>query len=1539
MPAPNDPIPEGELSTWNAPTTPKKETFWAGGKKKPRKPAQPTDPSRPPMARWKRITLWSAGSVGVVLLLALLLAPTIAGWIAPGYITRGAAGSIAGPVRVEDMSLSWFGSQSVGSIVVIDPAKSSSEVVRLQIQASPGLLSLAMGAMGSGPDLGEIRVSGKGKIIRDADGATSLGRALAPSKSAAKKKPTPVSSKPAELPAGLQGRLVISDLDLTYTDDSTPAPGATPVGTVQIKGIKADARLIPADTSKGASATLKLSGKTISTQSGAPDGTFKIDATIDALTGASGALQIAKAKIDAEIRSEGLSVGVIDALAGMGGRLGAALGPSLDLAVDAKGSLKSAEADWKVTTQHTSVVGAVTVNDGVVGASSPILLKADGQVVRAFSDLDKTLAVTGTVAVSQVPSLTLSVDSLSLRLPVGGGGLDLRGSAAKVTLKTTETKGTVKLLAEPGAKPDEFNVTPLTLTIDAPDLAGPVKIQGSTVATLAGKPAGNLTIDLTGAGLLDAIGAPRKGLPSRVEGVVRLHNVATAIAQPFVKALKIDLPGDVGPTLNLDVKATTEAAPTAAGALPPVNIDLFVTGEKIDAKAGLTYADNVLRSRQQGVTVNLAGAGGMASRLVDPATGWSLGKTGKLALTVTDIAVPLKDGAPALDQAQAKVDLQLTGFSATPTTPKAAAGGPVDLTSLKIGATLAPGAAPKVTLDSSLVYQKRPFTGVGSFKVPGLYSVGKDGAPVVTPMNARPVGTLELKNIPANIAGVATSEPKPAPKPAPGQPVVPGAPGLDLARLVTDAVGPAVGVTVTSEASKSLAGGLDVGVVVRAERLTTDIKTSLNTQQAVLNSFTSSSTLVPATLDTLLAALAPGLTPRPRLTAPSKVVLRIDPLSIPLVQGADGSITPDLARTGDATVHLELPDQTLVSNLVLKNADGTSRDLGTLGVDAVDVKATVPLATALVPQARWLKPFAASVKARLLDAPNSRALTLAVVADGQLTGAQGTGTNVESAKAKITVSDIVPQRLERFVGKPGVLTGSLGESAALDANVVLRQVNAGTPQAGQAIDADALLKSPLVSMDQPLHVSVLPDRIKSDAPVKINWKMLPAFANAFVFVPPPPQPGKAAAPGARIESPVNVTVTLDKFVIATGREGGKAVGPLKAGIFDAAAGAVVPALELLMPDGSRVKVANVRAGLQTTAPLQPATPNAPSDVAFQVNIDEVTVALPGAAGPPPPAQRLAFTGTVSNLADGMGNLTADRAALTAVGDMPVIPTGLVDALSKQNGLLVDALGPVCSATIRAERFGIAGGTIDLAARSERASAAVKGGVEQKTFISSEPIRVSLSEISTELAKRLVKGLPFIGTIEKTAKDEPAVFTATGMKVPLDNDLSRLNGDILIDPGQAKFTTSEAFAGILGALHQKTMGTVGQKLEPLKVNIKSGVVTYERWTFPLGQFAIQTQGTVDLVRQTVDVLTYLPMGTLSDSAAGLFKSQPGAAGKNSPLTDSFMVPWRTRGAFGKTKTEPDFGLFAKDLVKGFKPEDVLKKGLGDLLKPKEEPPKK
>jgi len=215
------------------------------------------------------------------------------------------------------------------------------------------------------------------------------------------------------------------------------------------------------------------------------------------------------------------------------------------------------------------------------------------------------------------------------------------------------------------------------------------------------------------------------------------------------------------------------------------------------------------------------------------------------------------------------------------------------------------------------------------------------------------------------------------------------------------------------------------------------------------------------------------------------------------------------------------------------------------------------------------------------------------------------------------------------------------------------------------------------------------------------------------------------------------------------------------------------------------------------------------------------------------------------------------------------------------------------------------------------------------YVTETPIKITIAELTQALAAHLVKGLPIMGSVEKTPKEAPGLVEATNMTVPLGEDMSKLNGHVLIDPGEARFGTSGAFATILKSIKQRQAGTVGQKLEPLNMDIKSGVITYQKWSVPIGDFSVQTEGTVDLVKRTIDVETWVPFGALGEEAIGGLRSISGLGG--AILEAATMIPFKTSGSLDKPSTRLDAAMFTKTVLKTLRPDNLIKQGVDDLLK--------
>ena len=1521
----------------------------------------------PRPARRRRLLLLVLGAPILILLLALLFAPTIAGVFAPGIIEGQANVRIVGTVEVGDVDLSWGGPQRVMGIRLLDP--SGQEVGRLSVEAGAGLASLALG----GRDLGLITISDAVfTVVRNADGTTNIQGATAPRTPAPPGAPGSAGN-PGEtrLPEGLKARVVVKDLAATYTD---LAPAATPAAAptaVAVRGFNAEAAI-----EAGAPLTLALSALAGPAADAAPGGRLTADVRVDGWSDATGLVTADRASVNATVAAKAVPVGLIDAFVGPlpGGAPGvpapslrAGLGETLDLALAVNGSAQDAVVELGAMLANASARGKIRYAAGAVSTESPILVAVKGIALRALvPGLAGSLAGSGAATVQALPDLQLTIDGVKARLPRGGASLDLRGAGANIVLRLTETLGTVRLAEGEAAQP--FRIAPLEARVEAPDLSKGARVTAASDATVGGRPAGNLTVDMTIAGLLDAAGAPVKGPPASVAGTLALTGVATAIAQPFVQAFGLDLPADLGPTLDLEARASSDlrsaaATPAAPGAkaapastpqaakLPPTTLDITARAEQLTLAGAFELSQTSIRTRGEGVRADLASAGRIAARLVKPETGWRLEPAGpgRLVLTLRELDVPrdAATGAPRLDQAGGRLGMSLDGLAARPIGPGSEGAAPVTVKTVRIDGSLSYGAA-RVALDSAMSHAGADFGATVAFDVPAMFLVADPAtgrAAGMAPVERlRPIGKLELTNVPLALAALFKGPPEP---PAPGavSAAVLAGPPLDMARLLTDLLGRAA--TVVVQTSPGANDALAILGTVRAPLYEANLEADLAPSQLSVRTLNTAIALTPASVAGAMAQLAPALANRPRLTTNTRVDLFVQPLVLPL----DPGLKPALSRAGVASIRLVAAPLGL-SGLNAANPDGSRRDLGPVGVRDLTLTARAPIAALVGPGSAGDRTVTATLAGLVLGAGERPVATLR----GDFSAPVTAGRPAGAIAAALSLVDVDLRAVERLANKDGLLTGALGETAALTLRADLAPP-AGPP--GAPFDAgtasgtiEAGVTAPRLKTDGPLRLTFDPARIALASPARFAVGVDPAWANAFLEPKPPADGRPTPKQSLRLTEATNLTVTLDRLsipraLLATPAPG---VPAASGGAIDAALSVTIPDARFVTAEGGPIRLAGTAFTVTTDPAAGPGGP-----VAFRLTIAEA------AAGDAPPATNMAIAGSIRDLLDASGTPTPARATATMQGDLPVVPTALIDAFANQGGLLVDALGPTVALTFNVERYPLlppapatagspapapAAGpppVVQATAVSSRAKASLRGTIQDNVYVSQEPLRVSVTELTQALSARFVKGLPTVGTIEKTAQDAPALLTATDLRLPLDNDLSKLSGSIDIDPGEARFGTSTGFAGFLKQINQDQQGVIGRRLQPLHINVVNGVATYDRWTVPLGQVEVQTMGTVDLVRREIDVLTYVPVSAVSDETVGIFKG--GAAnsinkvlGQAAPVLDGgAMLPFRTRGPMDNPRTAPDLELFAKDFLKNVDTKGLIEQGLDRLLKDRLRPP--
>lgn len=1529
----------------------------------------------------------------VVLAAAVALGPWIASRFAPGIIESAAAGAIQGSVKVERVALGWFSPVEAGPIQLLDPQ--GQQVAKVEVQTPVTLWQVVGGRWWSAKslDLGTITVRGDVDLVRKPDGSTNLDAAIAPRQGATTTPAQPggggAGSGSAPATPDIEVRLEIAQLDATIREQDAAGKLGPELGVQKLTG--------PIDvTLDQGSVTAKadLAAEVVSGNGAAASkAVIKLDASAKQKT-AKGPAGFAPDNLDramVALDATGIPSALIDALGGFGGALEEGLGAASDAQVRIDGNLSAATIGMQFRSPGATADAALKLADGaLVGAESgkpaiALNIRSTGFVAKMPQAASAVEQARQTVTLDAGPGIAVAIESLRIPVPAGltqgqaldAAALDLRGAGAKVTLDVGAMAGRVSLPA-PGAadagaakqlKP--FAAEPLRVVIDAADLARPVTINGGTKATLDGKSAGELLIHASAAGLLDGQGrlnALQKGSAQvgAVEADVSLKQFATALIQPFVAAmnLPVDLAQDAGPTLDLTLSARSEAAAAAGGggaaglaAIPPTDATVALRSMNLNADASVRLANGELRTAGNGVKVVVNSAAPLAQRVLkgDGKTPPPVAVDGRagVELTITDLAAALDkltgEGAKApLAAVDGKINLTLTDVRATlppsaaTETQPAIAAEPIGVPRAALGVVLARGQAPSVNLDAQAAAAgSAPMTLAANITADGLKSgelptaAGLDGL-----LALKLAGQVKATAVPPALLGALPQLAKYAP--------VTSVQRGELDAAIAQAIGAAVGSGADATVTLGQPQGGGLGQVVRVQLATqaqgagSNLYLRLTPGEAAITGGTTFLVADPASINAILAAAAkpaaepaapadgatPSVPAKPiTLESRNKLWLKMpEPIVVPLRKTAEGGVEPDFAKAKDFFATLAAEGEIMVAGIPIGSEPGATEDAPAVPaytsarLGKLEAQARVPMAALASDDAKKAAANRASLKLTTDARTGEGAPIAAVAVDAKA------GLDASSPEATVTLANINTANVDRLLQRNGLVTGALGDKAEIALRVM--------PIAGTASDLaiNAEITSPTIS-GASIAMAKHADAVSLAGPSNITWTPAPAFLNSFLV---------KDDESVRVTRTSPVTINLSKFAIATGPEGS---GPLKPGVFDLDAMIAMPQVGLDVPaqaDAKGVRPAArsiTMSGISTRARWDPSAPaireSAPGALTAAITIDSIT------GGEGPAAKPSKITATLRALADPQGNVTAEKAVVNADADLSQFPTILIDQLANQGGLMAEVLGPTVSASATARNVSQAKagprGTIEATVTSPRATAQVKGDLRRGQFIQSGPTQVRLLEIRPALMQELAGGLPLVASMEKQPTDEPGVVQATDLSVPLDKDLSKLNGVISIDPGVARFTTQTMIGSLLKAAGGRESGSIGRKIDPFVIRIDKGVATYDRFRLPLGEFSIETKGTVDLVKRELNLVTYVPFFALTDEAMGPIKL--GLGGKLDVLDRTTLVPITTKGSMDKPSTGVDVGLFLQETGNNLlNTPGKLIEGIGDLLggKKKDEP---
>lgn len=1525
--------------------------------------ADAPDKSAPrPRGRRRWLLRLSLGAAALVVLL-IALAPWIASRIAPGMVESAAASSIQGSVKVSTLSIGWFSPLRAGPVQLLDPA--GQPVASVQADAPITLWTILGNRWWSASsiDLGTITVRGGATLVRKPDGSTNLEAAIAPRAGTSGGSGAGTKKQGGATTPDIKLKLDIAQLEVTVREQQADGTLGPEVGVKQLTGT-IDAAL----DQRGLAAGAELKARAIAGDAASDTAiAFTLDARERTPLGAAGLTPDNLERISFSLEASGVPSALVDALAGMAGALQAGLGDKADVALRIQGDARNATINLLLDAPDAQAYATLKLVDGVLQAEIPdkpaLVLSLDSTTFLAGvpQAADLVAQMRDTLTLDDGPSVRLVIGDLRIPVPAAllegqpfpPAELDLRGAGALITINIGAASGAAAI---PG--PDSttqrkpFRAEPLELTIDASDLAAPVRIRGGTAATIEGRSAGALAIDLTASDLLDSNGRLRalrrsaapSALPATIAGSITLDGASTALLQPFAAAsgLPLELAADIGPAISLSISARTDAAatPGEAGAIPPTQLTLAARAQNLQADAALRIDGAMLTSTGDGVRVTMNSAAPLASRLLAPAEGGAApiaieGRAG-VDLSITGLNVDLDAvragnvGSAPLSAADAQLAITLSDAVATLPAREGSPAQRFELQTARLGAAIARGSAPRITLSADAMHAGAPITLAADLAAEGLTSGAlPTGAPFDQVLTLGLSGKVEAGPLPASLLNLAPQLARYAPATDAARDELDAA----IAQAVQGAIGEGARLTLTLTRPQGGAPGqvARFQLATQSQGAAADLWLRLLPQQAALTGGNINLAADPRDVNAVLRAAAPpaeGQSPI-ELAARTRLWLRFpEPIVIPLKRESTGTISPDLAAAGEAMVQLAAEGDIVAAGIPIGSEPGAAPEdppvarTTTIRLHKLAADLRAPLAALAEGASR--SAARVSIKA-LTEARTADSAPLASVSIDGSAALDGS-----APRATVTLAEVSTANADTLLGRPGLVSGALGDTARATVSI--------EPVAGTA--GDLSLRAELVSpafKGADLALVRSSDRVTLAAPAAITWSPAPAFINSFL-----------ASEGRTMEfthiAPIDLR--LSRLTIAQGAEG---VGPLLPGVFDLDAQFNAPQLGLSVqaapapgsPAAPPRTLAMERLGGRVR--WDPAVPGTGGAGAGAIDAAITIGAITGASGATAEPSRV--SAKVRSVADKQGNLLTERALIDADADLKRFPTIVIDELAAQDGLLAELLGPEVSvaATARSLTRVETGprGLFEATLSSPRADAHLVGDIRRGRFVQTGPSRIRVVEIRPQLVDELAGGLPLVASMEKSASDEPAIVELNDLVIPLDQNMSRLSGTISVDLGVARFTTSSFMGSLLKAVGGRAEGQLGRKIDPFVVRIDKGVATYERFKLPLGEFSIETKGQVDLVKRTVNLTAYVPFFAITDEAMGPIKL--GLGGRLDVLDRNTLVPISIKGGMSKPSAMIDGELFLRETAGNIiqQPGRIIE-GLGDLLggkKKNEEPEKK
>ncbi|HVS18300.1 MAG TPA: hypothetical protein VMT18_06855, partial [Planctomycetota bacterium] len=306
---------------------------------------------------WRRRLVIAGLALLLLVVLAIALAPTVAGSILPGRVEEAFAERFHGRLELDSLDLGWTGRQQVEGARLFDPE--GAEVARVDAEL-PGLWSLLAGR---GSALGRITAVVSADLVTGVDGRSNLERALEP------RAPAPSPGDPRE--GGEEQGGVLAALEGRSMDVEVE------VQRLSWRDLRSDRSL----ASEGGSLHVQLDGEGSADVRGgaalAGDATGRLDVMLQAIHLFESASSNTPPAVTLKLDAVDLPVGLVDALAGQSGLVRELLGERATLALEAEGTPNDGRLALRLDSDGARLSARGVVENGILSAHDGFALEAD----------------------------------------------------------------------------------------------------------------------------------------------------------------------------------------------------------------------------------------------------------------------------------------------------------------------------------------------------------------------------------------------------------------------------------------------------------------------------------------------------------------------------------------------------------------------------------------------------------------------------------------------------------------------------------------------------------------------------------------------------------------------------------------------------------------------------------------------------------------------------------------------------------------------------------------------------------------------------------------------------------------------------------------------------------------------------------------------------------------------------------------------------------------------------------------------------------